>query len=119
MIFHVYSCDICLNKQLEVYNSPDKRYKTIVFSRNCGATTGISTQISLLNVNEELPNDGGNLFICDDPNGNVKLGSWGGPIVIIEWLSPKKLKISYDKDARIYFARDLVRDVVILYEEFD
>ena len=44
---------------------PEHCSKAVVFNRDCGATTGFSTQISVLSVQDDLPNDGGNLLIVD------------------------------------------------------
>ena len=53
----------CQNQVFNAYYSPDKSMRAIVFQRDCGATTGFSTQISILNSDEELDNEGGNIFI--------------------------------------------------------
>jgi hypothetical protein len=45
--------------------SPDGRLKMVVFSRDCGATTGFNSHGSIIRVGEELPDDGGNVFITD------------------------------------------------------
>ena len=55
--------DICGNEIAVELISPDKNYKAVIFQRDCGATTGFSTQVSVLGVNEELENKSGNIFI--------------------------------------------------------
>ena len=55
----------CVNEVREELVSPDGKRKIVVFSRNCGATTGFSTQASVLERAETLPNEGGSLFVVD------------------------------------------------------
>ncbi len=43
--------------------SPDKKYKAVVFERNINATTKQSYQLSIINVNDEIKNKPGNVFI--------------------------------------------------------
>lgn len=40
--------DICGNKIIQEIPSPNRKLKAVIFTRDCGATTGFSTQISLL-----------------------------------------------------------------------
>jgi hypothetical protein len=42
--------------------SPNGEYKAVVYQRDCGATTGFSTQISLLDADDSLGNRPGNVF---------------------------------------------------------
>ena len=53
--------EMCSNTVFAESQSPDSKLKAIVFGRSCGATDGVSTQISILPVNEDLPNKGGNI----------------------------------------------------------
>ncbi len=57
--------DLCGNEIMNETLSPDGHFKALVFQRDCGATTGFTTQISLLPSNVSLPNEAGNIFIVD------------------------------------------------------
>src|SRR5882757_3734258 len=59
----------CENSLLGEYVSPDGTRKIVVFERSCGATTGFSTQASLLKSDQALPTTAGNLYIADDNHG--------------------------------------------------
>ncbi|MEZ5328014.1 MAG: hypothetical protein R3F19_23465 [Verrucomicrobiales bacterium] len=61
----------CENRVLEEIPSPDRSKKIVLFSRECGATIGINTQATLLNSNENLPDESGNVFIIDDGSAKV------------------------------------------------
>ena len=60
-----FSLNVCSNSIVSTHNSPNNTLKVVIFERNCGATTGFSTQISLLNKNESLGNESGNLYISE------------------------------------------------------
>jgi hypothetical protein len=92
------SFDMCGNTVLRTVPSPDGRLKAVVFERDCGATTGFSTQVSVLGSNDKLPNEAGNLFVAA---GNPS-GPGGGPWVKIAWSRDRELLVRYDHSARIY-----------------
>jgi hypothetical protein len=59
--------DLCGNDVISEIYSPDKKMKVVVFRRSCGATTGFSTHVSILNAWDKLSNDeAGNVYCLDD-----------------------------------------------------
>jgi hypothetical protein len=48
----------------------------MVFSRDCGATTGFNSQGSILRAGKELPDEAGNVFSTDKDEVTVR---WSGP----------------------------------------
>lgn len=58
--------------------SPDGQREAVMFQRDCGATTGYSTQISVLDHGETQVG-GGNAFRADDNHGVAAVGEWQGP----------------------------------------
>ena len=56
---------MCGNEVAQTVASPSGQLKVIVFSRDCGATTGFSTQVSIVPAKDTLPNDSGNILILD------------------------------------------------------
>ena len=61
----------CSNAIWAEYISPDRTLKAVVFQRNCGATTGFSTHLSLIANDAELPNSGGNVLTLKGPPESV------------------------------------------------
>ena len=61
----IRSCAVamCGNEVFEEQLSPDGKLKAVIFQRDCGATTGFSTQISVLNSHKKLKNESGNVFV--------------------------------------------------------
>ena len=77
--------DMCGNEMYAEELSPDKKYKAVIFQRDCGATTGFSTQISIIGANDELENESGTIFIIDGHPDSVSPE--------IRWLSNAELSI--------------------------
>ena len=67
----------CQNQVYKEYLSPDKSLKAVIFQRDCGATTGFSTQISIIDANDTLENERGNIYIIDGhPRTIAPILSW-------------------------------------------
>lgn len=64
-MFFYFTSDMCGNYLHSESISPNGRYKAVIFQRDCGATTGFSTQISIVKTSEVLKNRPGNIFIVD------------------------------------------------------
>ena len=98
----VSSCtDICSNEVIASALSPDGRYDAIIFQRDCGATTGFSTQISIVQ-HGDIPTASGNIFVADDDHGVAAAGAWGGPRAEVQWESADRLLVLYARGSRIF-----------------
>lgn len=107
----------CKNTIIEEILSPDKKNKIVIFTRDCGATTGYSTQVSLLPQDDNLKNDGGNIFIADTDHGKAPAGPAGGPMIIAAWESNDKIKLKYNEQARIFKAEEEFKGIKINYNK--
>ena len=87
--------------------SPDNKHNVFVFNRDCGATTGFSTQISILDDDEELDNESGNLFISEGYPSNV----------IVKWVDSHTLEIT-GTGGRIFKKEKTYLEIKILYPEY-
>ena len=92
----------CVNEQLDAVASPDGTHRAVVFQRDCGATTGFSTQISVLAAGAALPDSSGNVFSADTDHGRAPAGPGGGPRVSVRWITNDTLEIRYDARARVF-----------------
>ncbi len=81
--------------------------KAVLFNRDCGATVGLNTQVSVLSAEAVLPNDGGNVLIVDD---DVPLA--------LQWESDGSLKITGTLPSRIYKQEHVVAGVRITYGNY-
>jgi hypothetical protein len=98
-------CALCGNEIGYEQLSPDGKTKAVAFERDCGATTGFSTQVSLLPSAKKLPNEAGNIFVAD---GNLK--------VHLEWETNDKLLVRYPVNARVRFKKNSEAGISIRYE---
>lgn len=108
--------DLCGNTVLAEAVSPDQRHKAVVFQRDCGATTGFSTQVSVIGAQDALPNASGSVFTADDNRGAVPVSAAGGPVVQVRWVSGRALVVTHHAGARVFTQKDLVSGVAVAYE---
>lgn len=106
--------DSCGNTVVERLASPDGRREAVLFERNCGATTGFSTQVSVLRNGRRLANERGNVFVASTNGGPY--GAWGGPLVRLTWDGVKVLRLHHASSATIHRAERLVDEVRVEYE---
>lgn len=107
--------DVCTNEVITRLASPDGQHEAVMFQRDCGATSGYSTQISIVQVGQ-APAGGGNTFRADDDHGTAKTGDWGGSWAEIEWLASDRLLVRYADNSRIFEQDDTVAGVSVSYE---
>jgi hypothetical protein len=107
----------CGNEILRVHYSPTKQLKAVVFGRDCGATTGFSTQVSIMSANDDLSNEAGNVFVADTDHGKSPSGPGGGPPVDVEWKGESSLNVIYDNRARVFLRKDSQNGVTVTYSE--
>ena len=74
---------------IETWQSPKENKTAYIFERDCGATTGYSYHLSLLDSDEELPNAGGNTFVS---NRQFE----------IEWVTNRLLQVRYSELAETF-----------------
>lgn len=95
---------MCGNKVKKEIESPDKKHKVVIFIRDCGATTHYSTQLSIIEANEKLENEAGNILVVDYE-----------PKVEVRWKSDNVLIVSYDKTFQKFKEENSFDDIEIIY----
>jgi len=103
---------VCDNEILSESFSPDGTKRAVLFSRDCGATTDFSWQLSIVGAKEALPNDAESVFIVDTNHGAVQEMK-----VEIDWKGSDNLIVSYPDRARIFHQLTMMRGVRISYEK--
>ncbi|MEK3889338.1 hypothetical protein [Bacillus sp. FSL K6-3431] len=93
---------MCENEIIQQSNSQSEKKTAYIFIRDCGATTGYSYHLSILNQNKELKNKSGNTFVSDQEFS-------------IEWQSNKSLKIYYNDSVNTYEMDKRVNGVKVEY----
>jgi hypothetical protein len=104
----------CDNTVISELPSPDGSRKAVLFERSCGATTGFSSQVSILKPHETASTSG-NALIVDTDHGAAPAGRWGGPPIDMQWTGARELLLSYDARTRVFEQKSKVGDVAIRY----
>ncbi len=110
--------DMCINELIRQVPIANSGKRVVIFERDCGATTGFGTEVSIIDSDESLGNSSGNIFIADTNHGKAPSSNSGGPIVQIKVISEKKIKIFYDKRARVFKKEPQFDGIAIEYGYF-
>lgn len=100
--------DMCGNEIYQEIFSPNAEYKVVVFERSCGASTGFSTQVSILAKQKKLSNNSGNVFIAEGRPSELNL--------YISWSDNDTLIINDTSNLKVYHASESVHNIKILYK---
>ncbi len=104
----------CGNEQVETIPSPTHKWSAVVFIRDCGATTGFSTQISILRTGDVLPNEGGNVLVLGDRSGRVTTDK-----MRIAWRSDSHLELKVPLGSDVRFFSRSHRDIAVELVEYE
>ena len=105
IILMVAGCsEMCGNEVSQTVPSPSGKFAAVVFNRNCGATTGLNTQVAIVPGGTKIANDAGNTFIA---NGTVPL--------TLRWQSDAALQISGFGNVSTFKKESQVFGVTISY----
>jgi hypothetical protein len=107
-------CGDCGNEVLAELPAPSGSYRAVVFQRDCGATTGFSTQLSLLRPTEQAVR-GGNVFVADTDHGRAPAGPGGGPRIAVEWRGGDTLIVRHHPNARLFRAESVHATITVRY----
>lgn len=88
--------DMCRNQIVEEAQSPDRKFKAVIFTRDCGATTGYSTQLSILENADHLENESGNTFILSDKVNDGLTFDHGGGKTKVVWIDEESVTVYFD-----------------------
>ena len=105
-------CGNCANRPVDTVTSPDASRAAIIFERDCGATTGFSTQISVVRSGHAATS-GGNVFIADTNNGAAPSGEGGGPAVRVRWVGVDTLEVRYHPRARLFPPQSRLKGITV------
>lgn len=82
--------------------SPNAEKKAVVFVRSCGATTGFSTHVSILDRAAGLTNEPGNVLVVDDNHGAIPIDTNHALGVRASWVADDALVIHYPSASRVF-----------------
>lgn len=101
--------DLCANEMLADVPSPSGQRHAVVFLRDCGATDGFSTQVSVLRRGERLRNTSGNAFTADTGHPSAPSA------VTVTWESENVLQLTYDPYVRTFKKETSVAGVKLVH----
>jgi hypothetical protein len=85
-------------------NSPDQKFEAIALQRDCGATTSISTIISVRSVGISNNSTQNKIFIAKEKD-NISL----------TWIDSRRLRISHGR-GEIFLRREEINGILVEYE---
>lgn len=94
--------DMCGNEVIQAVPSPSGDKVAYLFNRDCGATTGVSFQLTIMDKGDELPNKSGNTFVSD---GEFTIG----------WVNEKNLRINYKEASKTHEKDTRVNGIKVEY----
>jgi hypothetical protein len=113
--------DSCANQIVDIKISPDKNYQAVTFIRDCGATTGFSTQLSIMKVTDtfDKTDETGNTLIMSDKIGGGLMDENGGAKIRTRWTKDDKLEILYDSRTKTAKRETEYKDIKIDYGQIE
>lgn len=106
----------CSNTVLSQVTSPGAELKAVIFSRHCGATTGSSTQVSILPASATLrASDAGNVLVVEDHGATAASGGVGRLALEVHWVGRNRLRLMHDSRVRALKAERSIAAVRIEY----
>lgn len=104
----------CTNTVVETVASPDDAWHAVLFERSCGATSGFTSQVSVLPSGRALPDLSGNALVT--MNGDTASSTeWGGPLVEVHWTDLRHVEITYDSTAHVMSQQRSVGEIGISF----
>ena len=107
---------MCGNQVLSEQLSPNRRWKVVIFERDCGATTSFSTQASIVDARGGLPPGDGNIYIADYARGSRNPGPGGGPRLSARWTSDASVVVTREA-ARVFQQEPRHGGITVIYVE--
>ncbi len=106
----------CENRIVTRTEIPSGNLMVVTYLRNCGAARRVSTNASILQKHEELPDKPGNIFIADTDNGKAPSGPEGGLQLHVTVVAADMLELAYDERARVFSDKREYHNIKIRYK---
>ncbi len=96
---------LCVNELVDSKPSPNTLKKVVIFTSDCGATTGWITKATIMDVADSLDNGTvSNVLSIDSNNGRAfPLAPGGWPVIEAEWKDSNSLELRYSSNAAILY----------------
>jgi hypothetical protein len=98
--------ELCKNELVQTLRSPDGRFDAVVFTRSCAASTGYTTQLSILPAETVLPDTEGNALVVH-----------GDPRIVVRWETRRRLRVTGLGDVNAKLKLTRIGEVEVRYVE--
>jgi hypothetical protein len=106
---------LCENDSVREFPSPNRSKRLVLFLRGCGATTGYTTDGSILDANERLPDESGNTFTAHGAHGPATATDGGRADLTVAWKGNSEVWIEYPPEVLMMRTKFEVAGVRIVY----
>jgi len=104
-------CDsLCGSDVEQTLVSPDGAHRAVVFTRDCGATTAESVNVSVVGADAVLADEGGNAFVCDHCDA-ADVG--------VAWFGDGRLAVRCPVGARLFERPAVIDGIAIVLSAFE
>jgi hypothetical protein len=105
---------VCDDSTVQRLTAPDREHQATVVVRSCGATTDWSTRVLVGRSSR-----GDLVVVVGDTTADNSAPRYprpsSGPKVVLEWVAPGTLMITYDQRTRLFSPQRRAGDVEVLY----
>lgn len=109
---------MCGNQIVSETYSPNKKYKAVIFVRDCGATTGYSTQVAIFEHDSQLSNSmWGNVLIASDDYYGEHSNDFGGLDVRAIWKDNQNVTLIFDHKADVDIKETELDGITIKHQD--
>lgn len=107
---------LCSDQIVNETANQDNTYKAIVYVRNCGSTTSLSTHVAITKVNNKIHTNNEIILTSDIDNGKESSWEWGGPEVQIEWKNNTELFLLMQPESETFTKKTEYKGIDIIYD---
>jgi hypothetical protein len=101
----------CVNTVLQEVPSPSGTKIAVLYTRACGATTGPSTNVAVLDAGAREPRGTGNVLVLKDPVSTAETSR----TTRLRWLSADTLEVSLIGGRAVQSRADSVDGIAVMY----
>lgn len=109
---------MCGNQIVSETYSPNKKYKAVIFVRDCVTTTGYSTQVATIEHDSQLSNSlWGNVLIASDDYYGEHSNKFGGLDVRAIWTDNQNVTLIFDHKADVDIKETELDGITIKHQD--